>query len=288
MSWQKNQEREKMNKFFLLLFGILFISFVSSACFPNYKCGEWGVCEEDLSSRTCVDTSCGAKDIIERQFCGDAACDSKIECGDWSSCNYFDKTNDIIEEKLIFEGSKERICYDKENCVSSFVEVESCSASTPVKVKKTTWCGKELVEIFDNEGNTVGRVQETQVTKKVSRVDISFLRENSPDYCGYCFDKEQNFDETGLDCGGPYCPECVPIIEYIDWAFIVAMFSWGIFGLLFLSGLFVLGNEENFSEGIMGVLRLFKPLTREEALAREGKIKDFVASKKISSEGFKS
>lgn len=278
-----------MNKLFLFLFAVIFIGFVGAVdCFPDYVGGEWGECIDGLQTKILVDAKCGAENILERQFCGEEDCEARIECGDWSVCNYFDKTNDILKEELIFEGSKERVCHDKERCVDSFVEVESCSSSIPVKVKITEWCGKELVEIFDNEGNVVGRVQETQVTKKFNRVDISFIRENSPDYCSYCFDKEQNFDETGVDCGGPYCPECVPVIEFLDWARIVMMLSWGIFGLLFLSGLFVLGSEENFSEGVMGVIGLFKPLSRDEALAREEKIKSFVTSKKISSEGYTS
>ncbi len=276
-----------MNKFYLFIFCFFCISFISADCFPNYKCGEWGACEDDLISRVCVDTTCGSKEIIERKFCGEAECEPNIECGEWSSCNYFDKTNDILEEKLVFEGTKQRICSDSVQCVDSFVQTEGCSLSVPIKVKKSEWCGEELVEIFDDSGNVVGRVKETTITKKFSRVDISFIRENSPDYCSYCFDGEQNFGETGVDCGGSYCSECIPIINFVDWAYIIAILTWGIFGLLFVGGLFVISKEENFSEGVKNIFVFFKPLSREEALAREEKIKQFVSHKKISSEGFK-
>lgn len=276
-----------MNKFVLFLFGIILIGFVSAECFPNYECGEWSACEDDLSTRICVDTKCGGDDIIERMFCGGADCEAQIECGEWSSCNYFDKTNDILEEQLTFEGFKERVCYDRAKCIDSFVETEGCSLSVPVKVKKTEWCGEELVEIFDDKGNVVGRVQETAVSKRFNRVDISFIRETSKDYCNYCFDGEKNFDETDTDCGGPSCPECIPVIEFFDWAFIAAMLSWGIFGLLFISGLVVISKSENFSEGVKNIFVFFKPLSREEALEREEKIKQFVTQKKISSEGYK-
>lgn len=277
-----------MNKIALFLFAIFLISFVSAECFPNYKCGEWSACDkEGLTTQVCVDTKCGAKEIISRDFCGDEDCESQIECEEWGSCNYFDKTNDILEEELIFEGSKQRICSDRVGCVDSFIELEGCSLAVPIKVKKSEWCGEELVEILDNRGNVVGRVQETQITKKFNRVDISFIRENSHDYCGYCFDGEQNFDETDVDCGGPSCPECVPVIDFVDWAYVVAIFSWAIFGLLFFVSLFIMSGEENFSEGIKSIFVFFKPLSREDALAREEKITQFITKRKISSEGYK-
>ena len=272
---------------YCLVFIFLIFLVGAADCFPKYECGEWGACEEDLSTRTCVDSKCKAEDIIERKFCGGAECEPKIECEEWGGCNYFDKTNDILEEELRFEGSKQRICSDKNQCVNSFVETEGCSLSVPVKVKITEWCGEELVEILDSKGNPVGRVRETEVTKRYSRVDISFIRENTQDYCGYCFDREKNHDEIDIDCGGPSCPECIPIIEFFDWVRIAAILSWGIFGLLMFGGFIIMSKSENFSEGVKGFFLLFKPLSREEALAREEKIKLFVSQKKISSEGYK-
>lgn len=276
-----------MNKIFLLLFSVILIGFVSAQCFPKYECGQWGECVDDLSTRTCVDTKCGLDDIPERKFCGEAECEPQIECSEWSVCNYFDKTNDILEEQLIFEGDKERICSDKAQCVDSFIEREGCSLSVPINVERTEWCGKELVEIFDNSGNLVGRVQKTEITKDFNRVDISFIRENSPDYCSYCFDGEKNFDEVEVDCGGPSCSECVPIISFVDWAYFVSMFSWGIFGLLFFGGFIIISRNENFSGGIRVIIEFLKPLSLEGALAREEKIKQFIMPKKISSEGYK-
>jgi hypothetical protein len=275
------------NKLLFLFICIIFFNFVSAECFPNYQCGEWGACEDDLMTRICVDTKCDGDDILERKFCGGAECEPKIECGEWGTCNYFDKTNDILEEELRFEGSKERICSDREKCVDSFVEIGGCSVSVPIKVKRTEWCGEELVEIFDDAGNIVGRVQETQITQKLNRIDISFVRESTHDYCSYCFDREKNYDEINVDCGGPSCPSCIPIIDFFDWAFWVSIFSWGIFGLLFFGGLILLSREENFGAGVKSVFGLFRPLTREEALAREEKIMRFVTQRRISGEGFR-
>ncbi len=277
-----------MNKLLLLLFILFFVNFVNAECFPNYQCGEWGECDEEgLKSRVCVDNKCGAKDILERDLCGDSDCDPDISCGEWSSCNFFDKTNDILKEELRFEGSKERICVDKSGCINSFIETEGCSLAVPIKVKKTEWCGQELIEIFDSAGNIVGRIQEKEIIKNFKRVDIFLVEQNIPTYCSYCFDREKNYDEEKIDCGGASCPRCIDVIDFIDWAYFVSIFTWGIFILIFFIGLVLIGRRENFNDCLKNIFVFFKPLSREEALAREEKIKQFIAPKKISSEGFK-
>jgi len=275
------------SKFFLILFVLFFLSFIKADCFPSYNCGEWSSCENDVIIRTCIDTKCGGEDIIERKFCGEADCNPDIRCGEWSNCNFFDKTNDLFKEQLIFEGSKERICSDKADCIDSFVEVEGCSLAVPIKVKKTEWCGQELVEIFDDKGNIVGRVQEKDSIKNYKRIDISLIEKILPTYCDYCFDREKNYDEEEIDCGGPSCPACIKDINFIDWAHFVSIFSWGIFGLLSLISFIILNKEKNFRELIKLLVNFFKPLTKEEALEREEKIKQFIFTKKINSEGYK-
>jgi hypothetical protein len=274
--------------FYVFLFWIFLLGFVSSAdCFPNYVCGEWSACENGLTTRTCIDSKCGAENIIERELCGEEKCEPDISCGEWSSCNYFDKTSDIINEEIIFEGIKERICSDKANCIDSFVEKEGCSLAIPVKVRRAEWCGEQLVEILNEDGNVVGRIKQTEVTKKFRRVDISLVEESLPTYCSYCYDGVKNYDEEDVDCGGLSCPACIAKIEFVDWAYFISLLSWGIFILMFFVGLVFLSRNESFSEGLKNLFYFFKPLTREEALAREEKIKEFVLQKKISSEGFK-
>lgn len=276
-----------MNKLILVFVFLFLINFVSADCFPEYKCGEWGECVEDLTTRICKDIKCDAEDITERKFCGSAECEPDIFCEEWSNCNYFDKTSDIINEKVIFEGVKERVCTDSAKCIDSFVEKEGCSLSVPVKIRRTEWCGEQLVEILDEVGNVVGRIKQKEVIKTFRRVDISLVEKNLPTYCSYCFDGEKNYDEENVDCGGESCPVCIERIEFFDWAYFASFFSWGIFVLLSLVGLIIVSRNEGFSESVKSIFSFFKPLSREEALAREEKIKQFVLPKKISEEGFK-
>ncbi len=275
------------SRFILIFIFLFFIGFVNAECFPSYQCGEWGACIDGLSTRVCVDVKCEAEDISERQFCGEDDCKPNIECGGWSNCNYFDKTNDIIKEQLIFRGVKERICNDVANCINSFVEQEGCSLSAPIKVRKTEWCGEQLVEILNEAGNVVGRVKQQEITSKLRRVDISLVEQNIPTYCSYCFDGVKNYDEAEKDCGGPSCPECIESVDFFDWAFLASFFSWGICFLLVLVGFVVFSRDERFNQGFKNLIYLFKPLSREEAMAREQKIKEFFVQKKINPEGFK-
>lgn len=273
---------------FAILFGIFLINFVISAsCFPDYECGDWSGCVDSLTTRTCKDLKCGSEDIIERQFCDKQECNPDIVCEEWSGCNFFDKTNDILAEETVFEGTRERVCNDRLGCVDSFIDTEGCSLAVPIKVRRTEWCGEQLVEILDEKGGVVGRVKQKEITQQFRRVDISLVEENLPTYCSYCSDEEKNYDEEDVDCGGPSCPACVPKVDFFDWAFYASLLSWGIFGLSFFIGLIVFSRNNGFGESLKGIFSFFKPLSKEEALAREERIKEFISPKKISSEGFK-
>lgn len=214
---------------------IFMINLVSSAaCFPDYECGEWSNCFEDLKSRTCVDKKCGMQNITEREFCFEKGCKPNIQCTEWTNCFFTEKINDILKGESRFIGYKERTCSDLSGCISPSFESTSCVLSAPIKIKKTIWCNEEYVEIFDDETQAfVGRIKKAEIkdNPRKNRVDISFATTGNSSYCDYCFDDVKNNDEVNVDCGGA-CPSCIESVVYFDWLFWVIISSWFLFGIL--------------------------------------------------------
>ncbi|MCW8966257.1 MAG: hypothetical protein OQK82_06195 [Candidatus Pacearchaeota archaeon] len=218
--------------------------------------------------------------VIEDEYDISDDCSPAYVCGEWEDCNFFSRTDDILDDKLIFEGVRQRVCVDSAECVESFVESEKCNLSVPGKVQKAEWCGEDIIEILDGQNNTVGRIKTTKVINGHNRVDIFLVDTGLFTYCDYCYDGEKNYDEESVDCGGAFCPKCIFMVEYINWAYIVSILFWGIFFLLFFIGLFIVIGGERFGKGLRSLIYFFKPLSREEALAREQKIKTFISLKK--------
>jgi len=270
-----------MNKKIFVLFGILMIFFLTGQvkgedCFSEYECGEWSICNDDgIQQRTCSDISCGKGDIIERKFCLKPGCKPDIQCSNWGICNYNKKLNDIINRELVFEGYTERFCRDLNGCIESSVEIMPCDLSVPIKTKKVITCNEEYIEIFDEKTEKlIGRIKEkTDISSGRKRVDISFLTGESS-YCGYCYDNEKNYDETGIDCGGPSCPSCVEIKEFFDWAYWMNFFLWMVFGILLVLFLIQRKNEKKSDIPLLKQLSFwFKVNPKEREKILEEKIK---------------
>jgi len=261
--------------FLLIVFSKVLLA---AECFPEYSCGEWGACLDGIQERTCVDEKCETKDVIERKFCGEFEnCQPNVECTEWSNCNYERKTSDLISEELSFSGYQTRTCSDLNNCgVLSSVEERSCNLAVPISVKKTTWCNEEYVEVFDVDSNKlVSRVKETEIsnTLNLRRLDISFLTTGFGGYCSYCYDGMKNYDEQGIDCGGPSCKKCVQEVEFFDWVFWTKLVFWTFFGLLLILFVFKKRAEEfleeseerkTFSQTMAGLISSAKIGTVEE------------------------
>jgi hypothetical protein len=99
-----------------------------------------------------------------------------------------------------------------------------------INANVTEWCQEEYVEIYEKSTNKlVSRVKEEDIdlgVKNLSRIDISFLVTEFTGYCDYCYNGIQDFDETGVDCGGPNCPECVKESFFFNWLFWLLLFLW--------------------------------------------------------------
>ena len=78
---------------------------------------------------------------------------------------------------------------------------------------------------------------------EINNAEVIFLVGNFSGYCGYCYNGVKDYDETGIDCGGPNCPQCE--VEVREWNFR----SWAIIVLgLFLILLVLLYFTYNFSD----------------------------------------
>ncbi|MBU0761120.1 MAG: hypothetical protein KJ858_05510 [Nanoarchaeota archaeon] len=214
-----------------LLFGVfillLFQVSAASDCSPQYHCSPWTECIDGLQSRTCEDTVCGRRDIVERSFCEKPGCKPKIECSPWTECIYTEKTDSLIEGKISFGGYRNRVCYDANDCVESFIQEGTCEESYNLELVEIQECDTNFLAVIDP-------VSERKIAKinldswKLNQFDLTFVQGNVK-YCPSCYNTIQDDSEEGIDCGG----DCKPCEK--ERLFLLA---FALFFLWTLSGLF--------------------------------------------------
>ena len=233
---------------------------ISTGCTENWQCSSWGSCSNDNQTRTCTDLnncgttiqkpaifkSCGCEerwqcnwDICKNGYsnpvCTDLNnCGSEnnkpqpikcsngtlcyLNCSEWSNCNVDYSLEELVMGKYDFNGIKERLCGD--GCSVSFNEKQECNMFAAIRAKKVNWCYEDYVEIYDaSTDELVSRVKQSTIGNN-SKLNIGFMASTKKGYCSYCYDKLQNYDEQGIDCGGS-CKECLEIpldnFDYILW-----------------------------------------------------------------------
>jgi hypothetical protein len=89
-----------------------------------------------------------------------------------------------------------------------------------VSVKKIIDCNVATVGLVSDKTNQLNtklvQTESVQV-KGLNKLDIKFTEGAYSGYCEYCYDGVKNYDETGLDCGGPSCPECTSLYQVLNW-----------------------------------------------------------------------
>lgn len=198
----------------------------STTCgnFDADNCTEWGTPTTQECENGCKDGEC-----IQ-------VCESDWECEEWGECS--DKTDAnsvLLGATLLGDAHQERRCTDTNNCAKNKIETISCTSYAPIETRISEWCDEEYVELFEPTTNkVVGKMKQKEFLgiTSLKRVDINFDVSGFSGYCTYCSDKIKNHDETGIDCGGPSCPECPKPVTYIDWILYVIILSWLIFVLL--------------------------------------------------------
>jgi hypothetical protein len=176
-----------------------------------------------LQTRTCKDTACGRRDILERSFCEKPGCKPKIECDDWGQCIYTEKTDSLIEGKVSFGGYRNRLCRDANGCVDSFIQEGTCEESYNLELKEITECDTNFLAVVDP-------ISQRKIAKinldswKLKKLDLSFTQGETA-YCPTCYDTVKNQNEQGVDCGG----DCRPCKKEQKFLFILGIiFLWSL------------------------------------------------------------
>lgn len=191
-------------------------------CFPQYQCEEWGECVEGLESRTCQDTECNMKEIVERRFCDNLSCRPQIKCTEWTECAYTDKTDDIFAGKIKFGGYKSRECSDLIGCVDSFSEESSCEESFDLELRKTRECNIDyMVAVDPSSGKEIAKI--SLDSWRSNKLDVVFTRGRTS-YCPACYNGIKDASEENIDCGGE-CKLCKEEKNFPITAFILSFWT---------------------------------------------------------------
>jgi len=139
-------------------------------------------------------------------------CDYSYICGEWSDCAADYEIGDLLGVTSVI-GSQTRTCVDKRNCCPSFNENQTCDFKEEVIVESRVWCNQNYTEVKDKHGTVLARLSSSSTSDKSSySIDFNVGGEG---YCPYCYDGIQNYDETGIDCGGS-CMSCELRQEMLD------------------------------------------------------------------------
>ncbi len=134
-------------------------------------------------------------------------CFSDFGCDKWTECAGEYDIYDLVSGVEI-KGTKTRLCMDFNNCKSNFVEKEECTFRVPVVIQTKLWCNEEYTEIRNESGSILARLKKGLGEKDASSsflgIKLNLVGEG---HCDYCYDDVQNYDETGVDCGGS-CVSC--------------------------------------------------------------------------------
>ena len=134
-------------------------------------------------------------------------CNSNFECSEWSACQAVYDLEDIIEEKVLLDGERQRKCVDKNNCEYDKFEREECVTKLPVYAKKVFRCNDNYIEIYDSKDILISRMK--LVDGLYQKLDVQMLFDEFG-YCPYCYDGQKNYEEDEIDCqySGVDCPRC--------------------------------------------------------------------------------
>jgi hypothetical protein len=201
-----------MNKQLIVLSIALFLIFefmhfgsAEEECFPNYVCQEWTECQDGFKTRTCVDTACGNRDVIERSFCTSARCTPRVECGSWSECTYTEKTDNLIKGKIGFGGYRTRVCDDLNDCIPRFIQEGPCEDSYKLQLSPIEECDQSLLAVIDPVSDR--KIAKINLERwKEGKFDLAFVQ-GEQQYCPSCYNAVKDSNEDGVDCGGS-CKPC--------------------------------------------------------------------------------
>lgn len=261
----------------------------------EYVCEEG---DESASPKNCVDLNscgtsldkptksvdCGLAETLMEKMTEKLECRPRWECEEWGVCSASYEVGEALGEGGSLGGSQERRCIDSGGCASDYFESRDCDYSVAISTKNTIWCEEEYVELYDdNTGALLSRMKQEDITgfTNLKKLDFSFTVATFSEFCDYCSDGVKDYDETGIDCGGPNCPQCLEEVVFSNWLPYVVISLWVFLVVLLIIRWFVQESVDRrrILGTVWGVIRLFasvfKPAGRNEARLKERKIERF-------------
>ena len=251
-------------------------------CIPDWKC-DWTGCQEETNNTyydtpiNCVDlNNCNKQDnkptkllceLTDKGYVVSGVCLPQWDCSDWSDCSVnYDITNDLLSGQTEFNGRQFRTCSDLKDCRNETIEYKSCSLSLPVSVIKTEWCYEQYIEVYDIQTNKlVSRIKDFSV-RGLKKLEIGLIVSDFSGYCSYCYDRVQNYDEKGIDCGGSGCRPCVDKGSFFDLTFYIKLVLWIL--LLLLIIIFIITSRRELRETFAPIPEVMGERARAKARER--------------------
>lgn len=232
-------------------------------CTENWDCS-WTTCAAGDSFSypfDCVDlNSCGTdnnKPSPKKCLPGDGGGEGGggegggTSCSAWGKCTANYNIESLLRGQKTFEGMQKRKCFNTA-INQTKTETKPCLLSVPIVLSQKEFCFEKYIEIYDASSNKlISRIKKSSANPtNLQSLDLEFSIVNFDKYCDYCYDGVKNYDETGVDCGGPSCPECILPRKFFDWLFWLILLLWIISASLLLFFTKVIGLGKYYREDL--------------------------------------
>ena len=128
-------------------------------------------------------------------------CVPNLQCDDWGECQAIYDVGDIIDnEGILLQGTQTKLCEDINKCVYDVIERQDCDTQREVIIETIEKCEKKYVEIYGTDMSLISRLELVD-----GKLNIQFPLDKQ-EYFPYCYNTEQDCDETGVNCGGSCSP----------------------------------------------------------------------------------
>lgn len=124
----------------------------NETCKEDWSC-EWSTCENGITTPSCFDAnSCGTEYSKPNKLsCTKApeGCNPDIYCEEWSQCNINLGILKLAQNLPEIQGTKSRLCRDKNACTSPIYEFQTCAIRVDIYTKEVDWYGEKYLEVYD-------------------------------------------------------------------------------------------------------------------------------------------
>jgi hypothetical protein len=129
-------------------------------------------------------------------------CIPRWDCLEWNACHINYNLDMLIAGNVTIEGIQTRQCNDLKNCLFDSIETKQCDSKIEVILNKVLICNSSYLEVYDKNYTLISRMNLNE-----GKLDIQFIFDNSNTDYPNCYNRVQDCNETGIDCGGN-CADC--------------------------------------------------------------------------------